>query len=540
MISKNITIGLENFKAFESMETFEIAPLTLLVGPNNSGKSSFIKILELLNKNFSSRSNHISSLSEIKFASAPWFSSFDGTLNKYSYNSLIKIKLNNLSLKSSMSEGERKASQNELEEIESSGLNFDNIGLEVNFNKNGHDGLIDSLYLYLGDRNTSIFCGERENGSFIEKLDVDHLFPSVEAVRNSSIFKKSMNEKTLLCDSNNFTEEETKNVAWYTLENIKKLRRIDLSAFVGGQNLKVGFKASLRNLANLINDTMYSAKGFAPTDQGMQHMREMEEYDRLYVPREKKKAVETSNYIFDNYLDKIIEYSILPYNHFFDSFMQIEKINPTKNWMLEQPSSHIFLSNDKKNFINNWLQKFGLGDSLEIRQPEDDLQLIYIVKNGTLFRLKDLGDGAQKIVNLLLGMITHGSKDLLTDRESQVKPSKFFMIHEPEESLHPRLQSLLGDLLVNIRQQFGVKFIVETHSEYLIRKLQLLTSENKVDCGDLVVNYLHENDGDVKSGEKVYPIHFYPDGRLNQEFGSGFYDENTQTLKKHFFNIKNN
>jgi AAA15 family ATPase/GTPase len=32
-------IGIKNFRVFEEMKVFEIRPLTLLTGPNNSGKS---------------------------------------------------------------------------------------------------------------------------------------------------------------------------------------------------------------------------------------------------------------------------------------------------------------------------------------------------------------------------------------------------------------------------------------------------------------------------------------------------------------------
>src|SRR5690606_27469609 len=41
-------IGVENFRVFKEYTEFEIRPITLLTGPNNSGKSSFTKLLLLL------------------------------------------------------------------------------------------------------------------------------------------------------------------------------------------------------------------------------------------------------------------------------------------------------------------------------------------------------------------------------------------------------------------------------------------------------------------------------------------------------------
>lgn len=43
-----IDFRLENFKCFKDTGTLEIAPITVLVGPNNSGKSSLIKALNIL------------------------------------------------------------------------------------------------------------------------------------------------------------------------------------------------------------------------------------------------------------------------------------------------------------------------------------------------------------------------------------------------------------------------------------------------------------------------------------------------------------
>ena len=49
---RNITsIGIENFRVFDKMTTFDLAPITLLTGANNTGKSSLLKILKLLQEN---------------------------------------------------------------------------------------------------------------------------------------------------------------------------------------------------------------------------------------------------------------------------------------------------------------------------------------------------------------------------------------------------------------------------------------------------------------------------------------------------------
>lgn len=45
---KKTKISLTNFRIFQKKTDFELAPITILTGANNSGKSSFIKAIKLL------------------------------------------------------------------------------------------------------------------------------------------------------------------------------------------------------------------------------------------------------------------------------------------------------------------------------------------------------------------------------------------------------------------------------------------------------------------------------------------------------------
>ena len=43
-------LSIKNFKLFKNKTSFKLNPITLLLGANGSGKSSFIQILNFLNK----------------------------------------------------------------------------------------------------------------------------------------------------------------------------------------------------------------------------------------------------------------------------------------------------------------------------------------------------------------------------------------------------------------------------------------------------------------------------------------------------------
>ena len=54
--------GLENFRVFKDYTWFDFAPITLFVGPNNSGKSSVIKALLLLKDNYQKKNIPVDNL----------------------------------------------------------------------------------------------------------------------------------------------------------------------------------------------------------------------------------------------------------------------------------------------------------------------------------------------------------------------------------------------------------------------------------------------------------------------------------------------
>jgi hypothetical protein len=98
-------------------------------------------------------------------------------------------------------------------------------------------------------------------------------------------------------------------------------------------------------------------------------------------------------------------------------------------------------------------------------------------------------------------------------------------IEEPEIHLHPKYQSLLADMFVEAYQKYNIHFIIETHSEYLIRKLQVLVAdkENILTPNDVSLNYVEKNEDGISTNRK---IEIREDGSLDGTlFGSGFYDE---------------
>ena len=184
-----------------------------------------------------------------------------------------------------------------------------------------------------------------------------------------------------------------------------------------------------------------------------------------------------------------------------------------------------FLLEDRLEFVNKWIRAFGIGNSLNILFDEEGLGVQIRLhktaedKEGRL--LADEGYGITQLVSILLQIVACRAGTIY--------------IEEPEIHLHPKLQSLLADMFVDASQfdLGGKHFIIETHSEYLIRRLQVLVAEKKLDKKNVSIAYIYSKEEAEKENQpRVKNIAICEDGYLDDTFGSGFFDEATSLSRK--------
>ena len=196
-----------------------------------------------------------------------------------------------------------------------------------------------------------------------------------------------------------------------------------------------------------------------------------------------------------------------------------------------------------KKKLNEWLSKLGITDSLEKVDVTEDYLKLLLSRHDKQISLHLLGHGTQQIVltvialqgNLLLSKRYFEYPDGKTRSSPNYNDvsgipgeiEKLIFIQEPETNLHPKFQSQLADLLVDTVNRFFAGIVVETHSEYLIRKLQYLIAKKEISHEDVELVYFEEIKGNHESGKiRVIPIR--EDGFLLDEFGPGFYDESAR------------
>ncbi len=206
-------------------------------------------------------------------------------------------------------------------------------------------------------------------------------------------------------------------------------------------------------------------------------------------------------------------------------------------------------------FMNRWVEKFRIGKRISINVDSEGLGITLKLhkddndKDGSL--LADSGYGITQLfatlLNIEVAIMERKVGRVLADDYITAIPSiedtimKYSVstvaIEEPEIHLHPSFQSMLADMFYEAYSKYGVHFIIETHSEYLIRKFQLLVAGvdniERLNNEDISVFYVYTPEEAKLTGEpQVKPIGICSDGYLNDSFGSGFFDESTFLSKQ--------
>lgn len=169
-------------------------------------------------------------------------------------------------------------------------------------------------------------------------------------------------------------------------------------------------------------------------------------------------------------------------------------------------------------FISKWMREFEVGAYLEIVDVYGEAYRVNVIdSDGHNVPLAHKGTGTIQLVTLLMRLASY-------DAEAG---KRIVVIEEPEQNMHPKLQSKLADLLYEVWKESNgnLQFVVETHSEYLVRRLQVIAAE-KIKSGvsveevneDFKVYYFPE-DG------TPYSMDFQRNGCFEESFGPGFFDE---------------
>lgn len=332
---------------------------------------------------------------------------------------------------------------------------------------------------------------------------------------------------------------------------------------------------------------------------------------RLMEIFDKKAYLLPSVAAFSKYAEKLIHELLLPHfvsnvNYIGSSRAEIKRLYSVddcgdafdnlvveyENQKQQYASSYVANTEFKPgSFIDKWLKKFKIADSMSFRNTAEGIGImLYLHQDkgdvkGHL--LADEGYGITQLISILLGIeisIMKGKRGKFTESRSRhydlynredflllhdynIQPLEFawplegtLLIEEPETHLHPKYQSMLAEMFLDAYTTYNIQFVVETHSEYLIRKFQTFVAKHNggrilseiiseaessrtkklvgfnregfakaflttMSRDEISVYYLYGQDETPSDGSSVKKLELKEDGRLASQFGPGFFDE---------------
>ena len=142
--------------------------------------------------------------------------------------------------------------------------------------------------------------------------------------------------------------------------------------------------------------------------------------------------------------------------------------------------------------LKGGLAKFGAASGLFAdidvrrlgRSVGDPFQLQIKVK-GPKVNMIDVGYGVNQLLPILVRMF--------------ITPQKMtFLMQQPEVHLHPRGQAELSSLLINLVKRRNHKFVVETHSDYMIDRARIEIMKKRIAPEDVSLIYMEPAGNSVK------------------------------------------
>ena len=175
---------------------------------------------------------------------------------------------------------------------------------------------------------------------------------------------------------------------------------------------------------------------------------------------------------------------------------------------------------------NKWLEQLEIGYELKVKSVG--------ANSGDLFEVRLIDKRRQERtngerVNIALSDVGFGISQLLPFIvQSLVSEKQIISIEQPEVHVHPKLQADLGDLLAEaIKEPRQNRFIIETHSEHLILRLQRLVYKGEIKPEDVSIIYVSRG----FEGAKAERLHLDEEGDFIDEWPNGFFLERLRELK---------
>lgn len=195
-------------------------------------------------------------------------------------------------------------------------------------------------------------------------------------------------------------------------------------------------------------------------------------------------------------------------------FLSVYRDEDIPNTTLSHPNAE---SSTLIEQVRAWMGEISPGTRIERKLSPDmglvSLQFSYGLSNP--YRATNVGFGITYTLPILLSILSS-------------LPGTLLLIENPEAHLHPRGQSMMGQLLA-LATSCGVQVILETHSDHVLNGIRIAVHSGKVKPGDVYLHFFQRVEQGDQSITQVISPQIDRNGRINN-WPDGFFDEWDKSL----------
>lgn len=517
------SLQLQNYKPFENTQ-IPISPITILLGANSVGKSSIIQMLMLLHQTAEERAGFYSSAFKI----------YGNYVNVGDYKNLfrdkvasrplgITIEVDSLEIGEKLKDCKRDFVNIFRRSLSSIFISDSDVNEKRNINDRAdfHSYItefVDKLKKYSNNDNHLLSFFQFRLGMNLNLTDdasVDEIMRSYD-IRDKISQMSSPHYK----------------ISFQFLESENRLKISKVTICIGNDNIlfEIENKTNMNKKVNsclpvLFVDTDYLSRmvNFNNTI-----------FELFSEDLEESEAAPTlvASFLFGILKDIL---SDLKYN------LQGEMINycsplrahPKRYYMLDKAKMTISLDTldgdaiaevmkdnvQVKERVNEWFKRFGF--NIDVKEFKEVIHHMNVHQNGLDLDITDVGFGISQVLPIIIqGFLS--VEDSIT------------IIEQPEIHLHPKMQADLGDLFIDIVNTEEKKLIIETHSEYLLRRIRRRISEGRIKSSDVAICLFHPKDNETQAPAWVEVLKVEEKGNFKwpEEFYCGdLYDDIIEFVK---------
>lgn len=471
------SINLRNYKAFEDV-TIPIRPLTILLGANSVGKSSIIQMLMLLHQTAEEKQGLYSSALKI----------YGNYVNIGAFENLFRDKnvANSLEIRIQMTSPETFGVMNDclndyIDSYRSIASMISNYDLWLEDEKfKTREGFQDFLTELLKQLKQQVDIDKRRAQILKRHYGIPERFFNEESIEEL-MRGYDIRKKISLLHSNDCylsfvlsVKSDKLKINKFTLEigNGEKLLEVESKT---EKNFKV---SSCFNLSATDQEEIVEGMNFNNT---IFDLIEYEQYGS-FNPTASSFLLEVASDLIN-----VLSYDL---NENRLNYVSPLRAHPKRYYMLDKAKMTISLdtldgdaiaevlkeNKQVKSSVNEWFSKFGF--KIDVKEFKEVIHHMNVTQNGLSLDITDVGFGISQV----LPIIIQGFLSL---------ENSLTIIEQPEIHLHPKMQADLGDLFVDIVKQNNKKLVVETHSEYLLRRIRRRISEGVIDNKDVAICLFH-------------------------------------------------